>query len=427
VILDDDEVCARAGRAAAALRRRGLAAGDAVAVLAGNTPDFVVARDAATALELVFVPIHPRAAPAEIADQVARSGARLLLADRPHDGAVPIAALDGAGSASLRAGAMGATLPFTSGSAGRPKPCLRPEPAEAARGAELIASYGLGPDDVHLVACPLAHSAPGILLRAARAVGARTILLERQDRFVEAADDATVVFLVPTQIARLVDGPAPRRLRAVIVGGAPFPPALKARALAWLGPGRLWELYGSTETGTIAVAPPSAQPGPAGFVGWAPPGVEVELADDGEVRVRSAACMSGYLGEPPRAPDAFLATGDLARRGADGALILVDRKSDLILSGGANVYPAEVERALAEHPLVRGAVVYGRPHPEWGEEVCALVAAAAPLAADALVAFLRERVAAYKIPKRFRFVGADELPVGPTGKPLRRRARADDP
>jgi long-chain acyl-CoA synthetase len=426
VFLDEDDVRARAGRAAAALRRRGLGPGDALAVLAGNTPDFVVAREAATALELVFVPVNPRAAAPEIDEMVARSGARLLVADRAHPGAVPIAALDGAGSRSLREGAMGATVLFTSGTTGRAKACLRPEAAEAARAAELTATYGLRRDDVHLIACPLAHSAPGIFLRAARAAGARTILLGRFDADAVCAAPASFVFLVPTQIARLVDRPAPASLRAVIVAGAPFPPALKARALAWLGPGRLWEYYGSSETGTIAVAPPAAQPGPAGFVGWAPPGVEVALADDGEVLVRSAGCMAGYLGEPPRAPDGFVATGDLARRGPDGGLILVDRKSDLIISGGVNVYPAEVERALAEHPAVHGAVVYGRPHPDWGEEVAALVAAAGPLDAEGLRGFLRERIAGYKIPKRFRFVAADELPIGPSGKALRRVARAQD-
>src|SRR5262249_58300495 len=132
--------------------------------------------------------------------------------------------------------------------------------------------------------------------------------------------------------------------------------------------------------------------------------------------------MAGYLDEPPRA--GFHATGDVARRAPDGGLILVDRKNDMIISGGVNVYPAEVERALAEHPSVQGAVVYGRPHADWGEEVAALVAAS--VKADELAAFLRPRLAAYKIPKRWRFVALDELPVGPSGKPLRRVARERD-
>src|SRR5262249_14455713 len=194
--------------------------------------------------------------------------------------------------------------------------------------AELIATYGLDPGDVHLVACPLAHSAPGIFLRAARSVGARTALLPRFDAaaFVDTADalGATFAFVVPTQVARPVSlgRPAPPRLRALMGAGAPFPPALKLRALEWLGPHRLWEFYGSTETGTIAVAAPSTQPGPPGWVGKPPPGVDVELDGDGGVSVRSAACMQGYLGEPGVPPGGFVAVGDIARPAGDGGLVL---------------------------------------------------------------------------------------------------------
>src|SRR5262249_28657969 len=137
---------------------------------------------------------------------------------------------------SLREGAIGATILFTSGTTGWPKACVRPESCERARAAELIATYGLDPGDVHLVACPLPHSAPGIFLRAARSVGARTALLPRFDAaaFVDTADalGATFAFVVPTQVGRLVSlgRPAPPSLRALIVAGAPFPPALKLRA-----------------------------------------------------------------------------------------------------------------------------------------------------------------------------------------------------
>jgi acyl-CoA synthetase (AMP-forming)/AMP-acid ligase II len=131
--------------------------------------------------------------------------------------------------------------------------------------------------------------------------------------------------------------------------------------------------------------------------------------------------MAGYLGEPPLAPGAGVAPGDLGRLTADRGVVLVDRKGDLIISGGVNVYPAEVERALLEHPDVRGAVVFGRPHPDWGEEVCALVAS--EVGEPELRRFLEERIARFKIPRRFRFVRLEELPLGPSGKPLRRAAR----
>jgi len=415
VILDEDRVRRRAERLAGALFARGLRPGDRVAAALGNTDEHVALREAAAALELTFVPLNPKLTAREADDLVARAGALR----------VEPAELDGPPQP-LREGAIGATILFTSGTTGWPKACVRPEACERARAAELIATYGLDRKDVHLVACPLAHSAPGIFLRAARSVGARTALLPRFDAaaFLDAAGavGATFAFLVPTQLGRLLalGRPAPAPLRALIVAGAPFPPAVKLRALEWLGPHRLWEFYGSTETGTIAVAPPSTQPGPPGWVGKPPPGVDVALEADGGVKVRSAACMQGYLGEPEVPPGGFVAVGDIARRAGDG-LVLIDRKSDVVISGGVNVYPAEVERAIAEHPGVRGAVVCGRPHPDWGEEVCALVVG--DVSEAELREFLRERLAAYKIPKQIRLIAEAELPVGATGKPLRRVAR----
>jgi acyl-CoA synthetase (AMP-forming)/AMP-acid ligase II len=289
-----------------------------------------------------------------------------------------------------------------------------------------------------------------MFLRACRAAGARTVLLERFDprAFLHevAHHRATVFFLVPTQVERLLALPDDERaradwssVRACIVAGAPFSPAARRRFLAWLGPGKLWEFYGSSETGTITVLPPADQAEALpGDVGRPPPGVEIELrhhdtglpvahGEVGEVFVRSPALMHGYLDEPPVAHGSFVSVGDLGRFEADGRLVLVDRKHDLVISGGVNVYPAEVERALAEHPAVAGAVVCGVADADWGERVVALVAtregAAAP-GEDELRAFLRERIASYKIPKQFRFVAASELPIGPSGKPLRRAARA---
>src|SRR5262249_27249150 len=157
--------------------------------------------------------------------------------------------------------------------------------------------------------------------------------------FLDAAETvgATFAFLVPTQVGRLLalGRPAPPSLRALIVAGAPFPPAVEQRALAWVGPHRLWGFYGSTGSRTTAVAPRSTRPGPPGWVGMPPPGVEVSLDADGGVLVRSAACMEGYLGEPPAR--GFVAIGDIARRVDGGGLVLVDRKSDVVISGGVNI------------------------------------------------------------------------------------------
>ncbi len=337
-------------------------------------------------------------------------------------------------------GAFGGTLLFTSGTTGRPKGCLRTPEAEAARARELMATYRLSRDDVHLIVCPLAHSAPGIFLRAARAAGARTILLPRFDARGFLADvarfRASVFFLVPTQVERLLALPDAERaaadlssVRAWIVAGAPFAPASKRRLLEWLGPGKLWEFYGSTETGTVTVLPPEAQPGPPACVGWPQPGTDLRVVDPtgahedvtpgevGEIYVRGPAVMTAYLeGDQQTRLGDHLSVGDLGRVLPDGALVLVDRKHDLIITGGVNVYPADVERALCEHPDVAGAVVTGVPDPDWGERVVALVAprpdAAAPPTAATLLAFLHARIAAYKIPKQLVVVAsADDLPT----------------
>src|SRR5262249_9968013 len=242
---------------------------------------------------------------------------------------------------------------------------------------------------------------------------------------------ATLFFLVPTQVERLLALPRAAAdwssVRAIVVAGAPFAPATKRAFLDWIGPGRLWEFYGSSEAGTITVAPPEAQPGEPGFGGVPPAGVDIRLAHVdargvGQVFVRSPSVMRGYLGpEAGEWRDGYFGTGDLARWDGRGGLILVDRMHDTIITGGVNVYPAEVERALMEHPGVSAAVVVGVSHPEWGEEVCAAVAADVP--ERELRAFLRERIAPYKIPKRFRFVAAADIPTGPSGKPVRRAAR----
>ncbi len=274
--------------------------------------------------------------------------------------------------------------------------------------------------------CPLAHSAPGAFLRAARGVGAKTAIAERftAESFVDdiRRTHATVVFLVPTQVHRLLALPPPRldSLRAVIVAGAPFAPAQKAAFAAWLGPDRLYEFYGSSETGTIAVIGPHEDR--PGSVGRPPPGVTVR-GDDGELFVRSPSVMDGYLTDDGRgviaAPD-FISVGDLGAIDADVYITLVDRKHDTIITGGMNVYPAEGERALAALPNVAGAVVFGVPDDDWGQLVAAVIACDAPFDVRAA---LRDQLAGYKLPRAAATCALAELPIGSSGKALRRAAR----
>ena len=443
VVLDEDAVARRAAAVLSRLFAAGVREGDRVALIAGNGAGFVAARDAASAAGLVLAPVNPRLAPKEIEWIIGHARPRAILVDEAHRASAPpgkpVIVL---GDAEAPAGAfpraqIGATLLYTSGTTGRPKGCWRAVDQERARADELRTTYGLRGSDVHMIVCPLAHSAPGIFLRACRATGARTVIAPRftPERFVEdvRCHRATIVFLVPTQVHRLL---AVRRdgldsLRAVIVAGAPFPPALKAAFEAWLGPGRLWEFYGSSETGTVTVIGPHDHAAHPGSVGRPPAGVSLRIID-GEVFVRSPAVMAGYLSDdgqsvaPLDARDGHVSVGDLGTVDEEGWLTLVDRKHDTIITGGMNVYPAEVERALAEHPGVAGAVVFGVPDDDWGQIVAAVVAPCpgVQLEGTSLRAQLRDQIAGYKLPRAFAFCELAELPIGSSGKTLRRAARA---
>jgi long-chain acyl-CoA synthetase len=218
-------------------------------------------------------------------------------------------------------------------------------------------------------------------------------------------------------------------VRCAIVAGAPIAADTKAQIAAWIGPGRLWEFYGSSETGTVTVIGPDEHAAHPGSVGRPPPGVSLRI-DDGEIYVRSASVMAGYVQDDgtiarPDERDGHVSVGDLGRVDADGWLTLVDRKHDTIISGGVNVYPAEVERALGELPDVAGAVAFGVDDPDWGQIVAAVIAPRAGVELDpaAVIAALRDRLAGYKLPRAIATCAPDELPIGSSGKPLRRAAR----
>jgi acyl-CoA synthetase (AMP-forming)/AMP-acid ligase II len=464
--LDEDAIARARDAIAAQLAALGATAGQRVAVLCGTRPEMVAARDAAVLSEQAVVPLHPDLSPREVAYVLEQARPRAVLveagrvervadaidrhgAQRPAIVELP-AVIAGPGTSASGADLpAGATFIYTSGTTGRPKGCVRTAAQEAARAAELTHTYGLGPHDVHLVACPLAYSAPGILLRAARRAGAATVLLPRFSPadFLAAvqACRATVFFLVPTQYQRLLELPEEQRrafdlssVRAALVAGSPMPPALRRAVVDWLGPGRLWEFYGSSETGTVTVLRPDEQLVYPDTVGRPLPGVELRLERPeagvpGEIFVRSATLMSGYWNptsettEWPGTADGFLSVGDLGEQDREGApLRLVDRKNDMIISGGVNVYPAEVERALHEHPEVAAAVVFGVADPRWQQRVAALVVrtAGSSVSEDDVRAFLRGHLAPHKIPKQIVFVAADDLPRSASGKPLRRAAAA---
>ena len=231
-------------------------------------------------------------------------------------------------------------------------------------------------------------------------------------------------------------GPAARRPAA---NAAPWSMALKQMYLADFPPESLWEIYGSTELGVDTVLAPPDQLRKPGSCGLAAPGVEIKLLDDegreiteanvpGELYLRSASVFSTYYKaddkyEEDRRGD-FHTVGDIAYRDEEGYYYICDRKKDMIISGGMNIYPAEIEAALEQHPEIFDVAVFGIPSEEWGEAVHAVVVLApgSVLTEDGIITFGREHLAGYKVPRSISFM--DELPRTGSGKILKRQLRA---
>jgi long-chain acyl-CoA synthetase len=345
-----------------------------------------------------------------------------------------------------------AWLFYTSGTTGRPKGVMLSHRNLLAMSLNYLADVDQAqPDETLLHAAPMSHGS-GIYIVPNIAVGAAH-LVPASRSFDEAEIDDTLqrstgikFFAAPTMVMRLVDklrGNA-RGLKQIVYGGGPMYVADSLRALERLGP-RLVQIYGQGESPmTITVLRAAEHLGeePAraqrlGSVGRAQTGVEVAVVDQhnsplapgevGEVVVRGDTVMLGYLNNPAATASTIVAgwlhTGDLGRLDAQGYLTLVDRSKDLIISGGSNIYPREVEEALLLHPAVKEVAVLGEPDRDWGENVVAVVVlqAGAPRDAAALDAFCLQQIARFKRPKRYVFV--DALPKNATGKVLKRELR----
>jgi acyl-CoA synthetase (AMP-forming)/AMP-acid ligase II len=297
---------------------------------------------------------------------------------------------------------------------------------------------------VHLTCGPGYHSAVAFFTALHSLLGS-TVVLQPKFEAAGALDliarhSVTTTFMAPTLLQRLVDEQSrqPRdlsSLRAILLGAAPCPHTLKVRAEAVLGQ-VLWEFYGATETGINTVLRPEDQLRKPGSCGTAVPGQEIRLVtadgseaatgEPGELMVRNS-----WLAEYYHRPDAtgkslhdgFFSVGDIAYKDEEGYFYICDRQIDMIISGGANIYPAEVEAVLYEHPDVVDAAVIGVPDEEWGESVKAVVQLrpGTPATAEELIAFCGERLAGYKKPRSVDFV--DELPRDAAGKLLKRKIR----
>ncbi|MGQ0823890.1 MAG: class I adenylate-forming enzyme family protein [Actinomycetota bacterium] len=313
-----------------------------------------------------------------------------------------------------------AAIVVTSGTTGFAKGVELTRAGMEVMGRGYSAGLDAGPGDRWLACLPLHHVASLGAVARGYVTGVPWTVHNGFDlaRVARSPRDegTTIVSLVPTALARLLDDGAPlHEFRRVIVGGAPCPPALRARAEA--ARVAIVDAYGMTET----------------WGGWALdgvpiPGAEPDLAPDGEILVRGTMVMRGYRFEPERTmsvlrADGWLRTGDLGAI-VDGRVYVTDRAKDLVITGGVNVSPSEVERALAAHPGIRDVCVVGVADDEWGERVVAFVVPeGSPPSLDELRAFARDHLSAAKLPREVRTV--TEIPRSASGKPMRRILRGE--
>jgi malonyl-CoA/methylmalonyl-CoA synthetase len=433
----------RSARVAGRLRATGLQPGDRVLVSAAPSVDLVAAHAGALRAGLVVVPANTGYRREEIAHIVEDSEPAAVLVDDAERAAW----CREAGGASLVVAGPDVDLPdgprppldddvvdasspaligYTSGTTGRPKGAVLTHGNLLASVEALLLAWRWTAEDRLVLALPLFHMhGLGVGVHGTLAAGASAVLVPRfdVDAVLDAAERerATLFFGVPTMYERLVASPRAAelgRLRLCVSGSAPMPADLHARFEAASGQ-RALERYGMTET-VMLVSNPYDGERRAGTVGFPLPGVELQLSPKrGEVLVRGPNVFSGYRNQPQATAESFdedgwFRTGDLGALDADGYLRLVGRAKELIISGGYNVYPREIEDALRAYPVVVDAAVVGTPDRQWGEVVTAYVETDGPLDQDALRRFLDDRLAAYKRPRLVHVVGA--LPRNALGK-----------
>ena len=348
--------------------------------------------------------------------------------------------------------AAGATMIYTSGTTGKPKGALRRNAADPNQMGAMLEFIGYRPDDVYITTGPLYHSGPGGFMGIAMVLGQTVVIQRKFDpedwlRLLQTYR-ATSTFAAPTPIRMICNLPAEVKarydrssMRVMIANAAPWSYALKQQYVADFPADSLFEVYGSTELGVNTILRPEDQLRKPGSCGREAPLVEVRLYDDdgnvvtgtgpeaaGELFVRSPSVFADYYKQHDKfvedSRDGFQTVGDIAYRDDEGFLYICDRKKDMIISGGMNVYPAEIEAALEAHPDVYEAAVFGIPSEEWGELVHAVVVKrpGSDLDDAAVTSHAREHLAGYKVPRSISWL--DELPKTGSGKILKRELRA---
>ncbi len=466
----------RVERIAKSLVKRGVRPGDRIVTMLKNRPEFVLVQAAAGRLGCAAVSCSFRSTPRELEYVVKDSGARVLFFDvevasviaESHDARTRIGeqrcvVVGGSfepfpGLDELVTEGQTGTLPrredaptvvmYTSGTTGKPKGAVRQYAIGVMAGAmAVIGETPMEVGETHLAVCPLYHATAYSFIAISYILRSTVYVMRdfRPEAFLEAVERyrITTTAVVPTMLHRLVElGEETIRkydtssLKVIFSGGAPLTAPLAREVMRLFGH-KLYNFYGATETGVVTLARPEDLERAPGTIGRLLEGQEVRLLDEegrrcrpgqvGELYARSGQLIVGYhaneSGTREAMREGFFSVGDLARQDERGYFFLEGRKRDMIISGGVNVYPAEVEAVLDDHPAIAESAVVGIADAEWGERVRAVVVVkpGAETTADELSEYCRKLLAKPKVPREFVFVEA--LPRNPTGKVLKRELR----
>jgi acyl-CoA synthetase (AMP-forming)/AMP-acid ligase II len=474
------ELEAQANRVANLLLSLGAGPGTKVLWCGPNSPEVVAVMSATRKIGAVAVPLNYRLTPDEALYVINHSDAVVAYVD--HEYAPMFAAFRGQldkvrhviavggpapegmlGDADIAAASAdppdvgdatggGGTMIYTSGTTGKPKGAVRSGPPDPEVLGALLNLFGYRPDDIYLTSGPLYHSGPSAFMGAGLLFG-QTIIVQRRfdaEDWLRLVDTyhVTSTFSAPALVRMICALPGQVKdryerssMRVMIANAAPWSYALKQQYVADFPPESLFEVYGSTELGVDTVLMPKDQMRKPGSCGRPTPGIEIMLVDAdgsevtgtgpdhaGEVFVRSKVTFDTYYkndaGYQSNSRGGYHTVGDIGYWDDEGYLYICDRKTDMIISGGMNIYPAEIEAALEQHPEIYDVAVFGIPSEQWGEAVHATVVRSpgSSLTSEQVSAFAREHLASYKVPRTVDF--ATELPRTGSGKLLKRQLRA---
>ena len=476
------ELDATINRLAHALVARGVRGGSRIALMLPNCIEYLIAQQALARIGATAVQIGYRLKPGEIAYILENSepvativhadytdamtearaqtklggpqivvGGSLDASARPSDATEWDRALAAASPdmpPRTKGGDGGGVIVYTSGTTGKPKGANRAWRKTGFESvADMIYQVGMRSDDRHLVVCPLYHSAAPAFVAIMMSLGATTVLMTHFDpeRALDIIqrEKITCSLMVPTMIIRISNLPAETiakynhsSLRWLMSAAAPLTTEAARRFMEAFGP-KLWNFYGATETGLVTLAGPHDHVSRPGTIGRALRGNEIRLLDDsgkdvrqgevGELYARNSTLMSGYHNNEEATSSAqregFYSVGDMGRIDADGYYYLESRKHDMVISGGVNIYPREIEDHLHTHPAILEAAVVGVPDPEWGETLRAfiVVRTGQSVSETEVIDYCRRGLADFKRPRKVTFL--EELPRNPTGKILKRELR----